>query len=222
MPIDLYMMDASAPCRAVLLTAKYLGIDINKKYLDLMKKEQLQPEFVKINPQHCVPTIDDNGFYLWESRAILTYLVNQYAPDSELYPKNPKKRALVDRLLYFDIGTLYKALADCVYGTIFKGEPRDPEKEATLKTTVQVLEDFLEKSPYVAGDKLSLADISIIGTLSNARMFAEAIDFDFSAFPHIQAWAKKVKEQLPNYQEVTEPAEVQIKAFIEAKKQQQK
>jgi hypothetical protein len=42
------------------------------------------------------------------SRAILAYLANQYGKDDSLYPKDAKKRAIVDQLLYFDIGTLYQ------------------------------------------------------------------------------------------------------------------
>lgn len=107
MPIDLYYHEVSAPCRSVIMTAKMVGVELNLKKLDLMAGEQMKPEFVKINPQHNVPTIDDDGFYLNESRAICSYLVNKYGKDDTLYPKDAKARALVDQRLYFDMGVFY-------------------------------------------------------------------------------------------------------------------
>lgn len=107
MPIDLYYMDISAPCRSVMMTAKMVGVDLNLKKTDLMAGEQMKPEFIKMNPQHNVPTIDDEGFYLNESRAICSYLVNKYGKDDTLYPKDAKTRALVDQRLYFDMGVFY-------------------------------------------------------------------------------------------------------------------
>ncbi len=77
MPIDLYYMSMSAPCRAVLLTAKMVGVEINLKTINLMQGEHMQPEFLKINPQHTVPCLDDSGFVVTESRAICAYLVNK-------------------------------------------------------------------------------------------------------------------------------------------------
>lgn len=108
MPIDLYYMDVSAPCRAVMMTAKLIGVELNMKMTNLMAGEHMKPEFLAINPQHNVPTVDDNGFHLNESRAICAYLINQYAKDDTLYPKEPKVRALVDQRLYFDMGVLYQ------------------------------------------------------------------------------------------------------------------
>lgn len=70
---------------------------------------------MKINPQHTVPTLDDNGFILTESRAIIVYLVEKYAPGNSLYPADVKQKALINQRLQFDVGTFYQRLrAICV------------------------------------------------------------------------------------------------------------
>ncbi|XP_013785972.2 glutathione S-transferase 1-like [Limulus polyphemus] len=112
MPVILYHVEASPPCRSVRMLAKQIGLDMQLKAVNLQSGEQNKPEFLKMNPQHCVPTLDDNGFYLWESRCIMQYIANKYAPDGTIYPKDPQKRAIVDRFLFFDMGTLYKTQAD--------------------------------------------------------------------------------------------------------------
>ena len=67
----------------------------------------------QINPAKKVPAIVDQGFPVWESRAIMQYLCNKYAPNSPLYPKDIQKRAVVDSLLYFDT-TYYQSLRDAL------------------------------------------------------------------------------------------------------------
>ncbi|KAJ9592352.1 hypothetical protein L9F63_001121 [Diploptera punctata] len=99
MTIDLYYVILSAPCRSVMLTAKALGVELNLKEINFFTNEQNKLDMIKINPQHCVPTLNDNGFVLSESRAICCYLVEQYGKDDSLYPKEPKKRALVNQKL---------------------------------------------------------------------------------------------------------------------------
>lgn len=89
-----------------------VGVELNLKTLNLMAGEQMQPSFLKINPQHNVPTIDDSGFYLNESRAICAYLVNKYGKNDHLYSKVPKERAIIDQRLYFDMGVFYKSFGD--------------------------------------------------------------------------------------------------------------
>jgi len=214
MPIDMYLTPVSGPCRAVLMTLKYIGLDVNEKLVDIMAGEQLKPEFIKMNPQHSVPTIDDNGFYLWESRAIQAYIVNKYAPDSPLYPKDPKERAVVDRLLYFDVGTLYKAELEYLYPQIFKGQPADPEKKEAFEKTLAFLEGFLTSTPYVAGDHLTLADLSIVASLT----FASVKDYSYDAFPKISDWLNKMKSEIPGYEEINEVPLNMLKEYLNSRK----
>lgn len=68
------------------------------------------PEFLKLNPRHTIPTIVDHGFALFESRAILAYLVNKYAPGSSFYPSEPEARAKVDKVLFFDAAGFFPSL----------------------------------------------------------------------------------------------------------------
>lgn len=76
--------------------------------------------FLQMNPQHTVPVLDDNGLYLTESRAILQYLANAYGGSNDsLYPKDPRKRAIVDQRLLFDMGTLYKAFSEAYVSYLF-------------------------------------------------------------------------------------------------------
>ena len=65
-----------------------------------------------MNPAGQIPAINDNGFCLSESLAIVQYLCNKYAPDSPLYPKDPQKRAQVERLIYFNFTNLMNAAKD--------------------------------------------------------------------------------------------------------------
>lgn len=113
--IVLYHFPLSGPSRGALLAARAVNVQLEIKIVDLLKKEQLKEDFLKINPQHCVPTLDDEGFVVWESRAIACYLADKYGKDDELYPKDLKRRAIVNQRLHFDGSSLYvKIRAVCV------------------------------------------------------------------------------------------------------------
>lgn len=115
MVVTLYHFPPSAPSRSALLAARAAGVEVDIQEVNLFAKEQLNENFVKINPQHTVPTLVDGDFVLWDSHAIGSYLVETYCKDDRLYPKDPKKKAVVDQRLYFDIGTLYPRIrAICV------------------------------------------------------------------------------------------------------------
>ncbi|XP_074649192.1 uncharacterized protein LOC141904501 [Tubulanus polymorphus] len=188
MPIDLYMMPPSAPCRAVMMLGKEAKIDINWKVVDMMNKEQLKPEFIKMNPQHTIPTLDDNGFYLWESRSILMYLAEKYG-DESLYPKDLQARAHVNRFLYFDMEKIYGKLGPFIYPQLFRGEKPSEELEKAMKDGFDVLEEYLKGNKYVTGDNLTIADFSIAASIA----FLEAIKYDISGWANIDAYMKRMK-----------------------------
>lgn len=78
MTLTLYFTDLSPPVRATLLTIKALGLDVNFKEINLLAGEHLQPEFLKKNPLHTVPTLEDDGFVVVDSHAINAYLVSTH------------------------------------------------------------------------------------------------------------------------------------------------
>lgn len=107
MPFDFYFSFDSTPSRAVWALAKYLGIDFTEHVVNFKAGGAKTTQFLKMNPSHTVPTImdsDENGqaFAIFESRAILQYLVNRYAPGHALYPEDPKVRVQIDQFLFWD------------------------------------------------------------------------------------------------------------------------
>nr|XP_036672750.1 uncharacterized protein LOC108018356 [Drosophila suzukii] len=195
--MDLYNMSGSPSTRAVLMTAKAVGVELNSIQVNTFVGEQLKPEFVKINPQHTIPTLVDNGFVIWETRAIVVYLVEQYGKDDSLYPKDPQKQALINQLLYFDMGTLYEAIAKYFFPLLRTGKPGTQENFEKLVAAFNLLNTFLEGQDYVAGSQLSVADIVILATVSTTEM----VEFDLEQFPNVVRWYKNAQKVTPGWDE---------------------
>ena len=114
MPIEIYGMLESPPSRIAMLTCEALGLEYKMTLCDLEKGDNKKEEYLKLNPQHTIPTmVDEDGFVLNESRVIGTYLAAKHE-NEKLYPKDLKIRARIDSALDFDMGTFYKAFGDVV------------------------------------------------------------------------------------------------------------
>ncbi|XP_076300999.1 glutathione S-transferase 1-1-like [Lasioglossum baleicum] len=215
MAVDLYYTATSSPCRAVLLTAEAIGFPLNLKEIDLMAGDHLKPEYEQINPQKTVPFLVDGDFKLSESRAIMSYLVDEYGKNPRLNPQTPNARALVNHRLHFDLGTLYNALANYYYPVVFgRTDEYDPEMYTKLRAAFEILNIFLEGQEYVAGRYLTIADLALAASVSTTEVFG----FDMEEYANVTRWMEKMKASAPGYRKANGEGLLLLKKFLEDSK----
>uniref|UniRef100_A0A182RYN4 glutathione transferase n=1 Tax=Anopheles funestus TaxID=62324 RepID=A0A182RYN4_ANOFN len=214
----LYYLPPSPPCRSVLLLAKMIGVELELKALNVMEGEQLKPDFVELNPQHCIPTLDDHGLILWESRVILAYLVSAYGKDENLYPKDFRSRAIVDQRLHFDLGTLYQRVVDYYFPTIQLGAHLDQTKKAKLAEALGWFDAMLKQYQWSAANHFTIADIALCVTVSQI----EAFQFDLHPYARVRAWLQKCKDELQGhgYKEINETGAETLAGLFRSKLKQ--
>lgn len=169
---------------------------------------------LQMNPQHMIPTLDDNGVVLWESRAILAYLANRYGKTDSLYPKDPVKRARIDQKLFFDMGTLYQRFMEYYYPQIFSQQPADPEKYARFEEAMGFFDVALKDQRYATGDNLTIADLALIASVSTF----ELAGFPVANYPNVARWLELCKKTTPGY-DLNEAGLEQFRPYFEAIKQ---
>ena len=109
-PMRLYHHPLSSNSRRAVLTARYLALEIELVAVDLANAAHRSPEFLRLNPNGKVPVLDDDGFVLWESHAIMQYLANK-TPAQDVYPRDAQGRADVDRWLFWSAAHFTAAVA---------------------------------------------------------------------------------------------------------------
>ena len=92
--MKLYYHPVSTTSRPIVLFAHESGIKLDYQVVDLFTGAQFQPEYAAINPSNQVPVLEDDGFRLTESSAILKYLADKIS--SPAYPKDLRQRARVN------------------------------------------------------------------------------------------------------------------------------
>ncbi|KAL1502344.1 hypothetical protein ABEB36_007498 [Hypothenemus hampei] len=210
----LYYSQASPAVRSTLLTIGALGLDVELIPINLMAGEHMTPNYLKKNPLHTVPTLEDGDFCIFDSHAINAYLVGKYGKNDSLYPKDLQKRAIVDQRLHFDTGILFPRLG-AVVRALFSSASKTIEKDKADQITqgYQSLETLLEGKNYVAGNELTIADFSIVSSISSCN--AAMVPIASNTYPRITAWLARM-QALPYY-ESNQKGVDQFKAFIQSK-----
>jgi glutathione S-transferase len=158
-----------------------------------------EDEYLARNPTGLVPTITDEDLTLWESNTIVRYLSARYGVGS-LWPEDPAERALADKWMDYQLGTVFPAFKDTLLGLVRNPpQQRVPEKiEASARATagvLAVLDAHLEGNEYVAGSSLTMGDIAL-GSLVYRWL---ELDIEKPDLPALKAWHTRL-ESRPAYE----------------------
>ncbi|NP_956815.2 glutathione S-transferase theta-2 [Danio rerio] len=200
--VKAYLDLMSQPCRAVLIFLKHNKIPHTVEQIAIRKGEQKTPEFTKLNPMQKVPVLEDNGFVLTESDAILKYLATTYKVPDHWYPKLPEKRARVDEYTaWHHMNTRMHAATvfwQEVLLPLMTGQPANTAKLekalSDLSGTLDKLENmFLKRQAFLCGDDISLADLLAICELMQPMSSGRDILKDR---PKLLSWRSRVQSAL--------------------------
>jgi glutathione S-transferase len=192
----LYYHPMSSNARRARMAAIQLGVSLELVLVDLAKGEQKRPDFLRINANGRVPVLDDAGFFLNESHAIMQYLAER-TPGQELYPGAPQPRADVNRWLFWSAQHLQPAVSVLVWENVIKpylgqgpSDPKEVERGEQLVTAcARVLDAHLADKEWVAQDKLTLADLALAASLASTQ----AARLPVLGYTHLQAWFSRVQ-----------------------------
>lgn len=167
-----------------------------------------------MNPQHTIPTLVDGDVVITDSHAIAAYIVDKYANDDSLYPKDLGKRAVVNSRLHLDSGHLFARLRFLYEPVLYHGSPDCPmDKIAYVQACYDILEGFLKNSPYLCGSELTIADFSCVSTITSGN---DACRIDPSKYPNMVKWLDRLAA-IPYYEEANNQGAVELKEIFKNK-----
>jgi len=214
--MKLYLFPPSARALAIVALKNHLALDCEVQPIDLGRGDQLIPEYLALNPNKKMPTLEDDGFMLWESNAILFYMAAK-CPDRGLWPSDLKGQADVLRWLAWESAhwdaescgmVAYEKASKAVLGL---GRP-DPafiaRGEQNFARFAAVLNDSLIGETWLIGERLTIADFSVGGLVPSA----ERMELPVGDFPEILRWYKGLAA-LPAWQDALATKDAALAAW---------
>ena len=192
--MKLYLFLPSARALAIMALKNHLALDCEVQPVDLGRGDQLTPEYLALNPNKKMPTLEDDGFVLWESNAILFYLAAK-RPERGLWPSDLKAQADVLRWLawesaHWDAESCGMVAFEKASKALLGLGPPDPafiaRGEQNFSRFAGVLNDSLKGKTWLLGEQLTIADFSIGGFVPSA----ERMGLPVGNFPEICRWYK--------------------------------
>lgn len=188
--IKLYGSKASSAGRCYWALEE-AGVSYEGQEMDFQKGEMKTDWYLKLNPNGKVPTLDDNGFVLWESMAINRYIAGKYKP--ELLGNSEQERALVDQ---WSLWALTAPQPHCEAIMMESWSGRNDEKVIAranefIAKYMAILDKHLADHEYLVGQTFTLADLNVASVIG----YATYVKFDISPYTNIGRWMTHISER---------------------------
>jgi glutathione S-transferase len=185
--MKIYGHPGSTCTRKAMMTAHETNTPFELVLVDLGKGEHKQPEHLARQPFGQIPTIDDDGFKMYESRAISRYIDGKAG--GILTPKNPQARAIMEQWMSVETSNFAPHAMKFIYQFVFKREQTSEVLKAAgaaLDTAYGVLERALADQSFLAGGIFSLAEIGFMPYLEYLTHTPAAAKL--TEHPRVAAW----------------------------------
>ncbi|KAJ7284353.1 thioredoxin-like protein [Mycena rebaudengoi] len=194
--LKLYGMPASTCTRRVGTVLHELKVPFKLIEVNVLKGEHQSSAFLEKNPFGQIPYIDDDGFILYESRAICHYIAAKH-PQSGLIPTDPKANTLFEQAAAAEVSNFDPSASVIAWETYLKpkyyGAPTDQaivdEKTAILDKKLDAYDAILGKQRYLAGDALTVVDLFFIHYAALVMAGGSNI---VTSKPNVARWYKEI------------------------------
>jgi glutathione S-transferase len=195
----LYESRVSGNCYKVRLLLTQLGIDFERRELDVVDRSDRPAVIGHLNPALRIPTLVlDDGRALAESNAIMFY----FAEPTPLIPEDRYERAQVLQWLFFEQYSHEPYIAVARFWRIAGIEPAESELQAKRRggeAALQALEGHLEGRSFLVGERYTIADIALYAYTH----VAPEGGFSLEPYPAVLAWLQRVAAQ-PGHVSITD------------------
>lgn len=182
------------------------GVPYDLTHINFSKQEQKAPDYLALNPNGKIPTIEDrsDGRAIFESGAILLHLAEKYG---KFLPSDPVKRSEVMQWMFFQVGHIGPMMGQAMYFQHIAA-PNGHEEPFSIRRYVdesrrlmEVLNTRLDGREWIAADEYTIADMMLY-PWARAHVWARV---GVSDLPHLNSWFDRIDARLAVQRALTIP-----------------
>lgn len=219
--LKIYGSEISQPTRSLFFLCQENKIDYELIQVDPLKGDTRKQEFRKAFPTGQVPVIDDNGFKLGESAAILTYLCEKHQLQNWFPLQNIQQQALVNFWMHWHHSNTRSGTMKVMVKAIFpppKGVTVEEAIAPGLKEfgkSMKFIESSFASQPrkFLCGNEPTIADLLILPEIDQHYPEASGI-VDFTPYPNVQQWVSELRQSLPSYAQNYAPVVERMRTYL--------